>query len=94
MTEQHRERTILQIIPTNGWFVRYSPSQGHAGCLYPLACWALVDSTPDGKPSPKVEGILFDDTGESCFCSEDQCFECYVHESQLQFEEYQVGVAV
>ena len=68
-------RTIAQIIPAVGWYVRYELNEG-SFIEEPLACWVLAAS--DGK-GQTVFGM--DSLGG--FCEDNANFRGYVHESEI-----------
>jgi hypothetical protein len=40
------QRTIVQIIPADGWSATYRPDEPESEILVPLVCWALVELRP------------------------------------------------
>ena len=74
---------ILQIIPADGWYVRYKDSE--TGNMFPVdntdrvVCWALVDEF--GLPEPNnryVIGLVHDRDGGTIDPAEDSTnFWCY-----------------
>jgi len=83
MRDRNAKRKVIQIIPADGWFARYTDaSQDSPDNVYPLACWALVESETGER---WVEGM--DSASDGIALAPDTTnFIEYVHTSEIQGE--------